>query len=256
MGAYNDDVLFIHIPKCGGTACKEYMAKHLPVMKWPRGDSWFTYRDGRNEITPQDKADARTTVEESRLPIGHIALQDIEPLTGRSPDSFQRIIIPIRNPYHQQVSQWHFWLTRYQQGQRHVHDIHAAGHPSFDTWPGELDSDFHIWYEAQFTAGAPLERKSHQLSYEQLGGFYRYWVTIDGAVPTNVLMLRQETLEHSFPLACAPWIDGTPPAMHRSNESNGLDHIAFINYTSTLDTIERKFKWTFDQGFYDKVPRE
>ena len=44
----------------------------------------------------------------------------------------------------------------------------------------------------------------------------------------NVLLLRQELLEHQFPLALAPWIDGTPPPMGRVNVGVTDDYLAYI----------------------------
>ena len=72
MGAYTDDVLFIHIPKCGGTAVKRYMLDHLQDVRWPRTDTWFWKERGliERDPTPEDEQAANESVQRSRLPIG------------------------------------------------------------------------------------------------------------------------------------------------------------------------------------------
>ena len=253
MGAYTDDVLFIHIPKCGGTACKEYMQTHLEDVKWPRPASWFAAREGRLEPNPMDRHLAKKSVEESRLPIGHVPLRDVPKFTGRPVDSWERIIATIRNPYVQQASQWLFWRHRYATGQEHVHDLVAASHPRLDTAVKDPNFDFHLWYELQLIEGVPQKREA--LPYEAYGGFYPYWLAVDGAIPENVLILRQEELGHQFPLALAPYMDGAPPDLHQANVGVSNNHMQYYNVTSALDAVEKKFRWSFENDIYNKVER-
>jgi hypothetical protein len=93
VGCYNDDVLFVHIPKCGGTAVKAYMAENLPGVKWPRPATWFMARDGRLEVTEADRKAAHQSTLDASLPIGHVPLRDIPRFTGRPLDSWYKIIV-------------------------------------------------------------------------------------------------------------------------------------------------------------------
>ena len=107
MSAYSGDVLFIHIPKTGGTAVKDYMAQCGSIST----EGFST---------------------------GHVRLIDTVKATGRPVDSWRVIIAAIRDPYAQQVSQWRFWADRYARGQRHADDIRAASSPDMTSW---LSSD-------------------------------------------------------------------------------------------------------------------
>jgi hypothetical protein len=257
VGCYNDDVLFVHIPKCGGTAVKAYMAENLPGVKWPRPATWFMARDGRLEVTEADRKAAHQSTLDASLPIGHVPLRDIPRFTGRPLDSWDKIIVTIRNPYYQQISQWLFWRERYATGDYHAHDIHAASHPRFDSWVGTPNADFHVWYEQRFHEGESIARKppSAETSYEGWGGFYPYWVGVDGAIPDNVHMIRMEEMSHQLPLALAPYMDGPPPEMYRRNEGP-VDESKYLRYITdapnTIKTIEAKFKWTFENGIYGR----
>ena len=236
MGAYNDDVLFIHIPKTGGTAAKHYMAAHLPGVKWPR---------------PK----APESVEESGLPIGHVPLRDIPMFTGRPLDSWEKIIAIVRNPYEHQVSQWWFWHRRYAEGDEHPHSVHAARHPRIHTWLLDPECDFHLWYEHCFHPGSPLTRKppSAVTSYEGWGGYYFYWLSVDGKLPPNLTVLRQEELGHQLPLALAPYMDGPPPPLPEINVGGGMDWQKAFSAgglelgNRSMDIIWSKFQWVFEE---------
>ncbi len=241
MGAYNDDVLFIHIPKTGGTAVKHYMAKHLPDVKWP---------------DPKDIG----SIVESGLPIGHIPLRDIPQFVNRPIDSWEKIIGVIRDPYQHQVSQWWFWHTRFAEGDWHPNSVHAGLHPKIHSWLKSPDSDFHIWYEHRFHPGSELVRKppSAVTSYADWGGYYWYWLSVDGVIPPNVTIIKQEDLSHQLPLALAPYIDGPLPPVPTKNKG------ATINwrkaYTSSgpevgarsMDIVTYKFRWCIEAGHYPR----
>lgn len=252
MGCYTDDVLFIHIPKCGGTACKFYMAQHLEGLKWPRTEHHFAELAGRavTDVKPEDIAAAKESVEESGLPIGHIPLRDIEKYTGRSPDSWERIIGVIRNPYEHQVSQWWFWRERYAMGHHHPHDVNAAQHPRIDTWLETELADFHIWYEQRFHPDEPFIKKppTAQNGFADWGGYFPYWLAVDGVIPDNVMILRQEELSHQFPLALAPWIDGPPPELGVRNQTAHASWEQYYNSARALEIVHQKFRWTFYQA--------
>lgn len=259
MGIYNDDVLFIHIPKCGGTAVKEYMNEHLDGIKWPRNADHYAMEAGRDEPSEADEARAAETVAESKLPIGHVPLRDIPAFTGRPLDSWKLILATIRNPYYQQISQWLFWRDRYARGMTHPHDMKAAAHPRFDSWVGTPDADFHIWYEHRKSAQAEFARHppSAKTKYEKWGGFYPYWLSVDNSIPDNLTMVRQETMDVSVVDALSPFIKGEPPPMKHANKGPGResDYLDYICDWESVDTIERKFKWCFAEGIYDKVER-
>jgi len=245
MGAYNDDVLFCHIPKTAGISCKEYMEANLPGVLWP-------------------KPDDEKSIKASKLPIGHIPLRDIPALTGRALSSWERIIAVIRNPYDQQVSQWMFWRDRYARGHDHEHDREAASHPRIHTWldrSGTPGVDFHIWYAHRYHQKEKwIVQPRGDGKYSFWGGYYRFWLCDENdRIPENLTILRAENLDESFPEALAPWIAGTPPPMPHSNttphgrysEYYGGSNAARIK--KSLSIVEEKFAWTFAEGMYPRM---
>ena len=193
MGAYDENgrVLFIHIPKTGGWSVKKYCQEHLA-----------------NWLMPNDP--------KSKLPIGHVRLQDIERFTGRKPESFELILAVLRNPFEQQISQACFWAKRFLQGGKHVHDVNTARYlrldrvqarlercayseEAFSFQPGDLTltgfvsdpaCDFHIFYcqhWGYYPSQPPAEQEATRRTdvpaegpneYEEFGGLYRFWLTV------------------------------------------------------------------------------
>lgn len=251
MGCYNDNLLFIHIPKCAGWSVKTYLKEHVPGM-----------------LMPDD--------EESKLPIGHVRLADIEHYTGRSPKSFKRIFAVIRNPYEQQVSQMCFWATRYIQGQRHVHDVATARHLRLPlisqdivgcaldmgirfTWqPEHLDvesfvrdpeCDFHVWYQ-QHQAIGPEPAAENENAYSAFGGFYHYWLAIDGEIPRNLALIRQENLDKMLPKfvfdhIAKPYDPRELPPISNLNSSSHRPEIRYYYSPAAIAAVNDKFPWAF-----------
>jgi len=235
MGMYNDDLLFIHIPKTGGWSCKTYLKQNCPGM-----------------LGPDDP--------DSRLPIGHVRLQDIERFTGRKPESFKQIIAVVRNPYEQQLSQWMFWRDRYARGQRHIHDIVAAASPTLTAFLQQPNCDFHCWYlqhhgfepgmtpaEQQQVRDTEIPNLDGQNRYKDFGGMFLFWITVDGEIPGNVEILRCEDLSTAFPAAVSEFMDGSEmQRMARLNTSPGLSGEVREYYTPlAARLVEQKCQYAF-----------
>ena len=238
MGCFNDEVLFIHIPKTGGTAVKEAMWKQLPGMQ------------GQQPATPgvQQKADAQ-----SPFPIGHMRLADVEHILGRPASSFRHVVAVLRNPYVQTVSQWLFWQGRYQRGGRHEHDLAAAAYPTIHGFLEDPRCDFHRWYGTEFTPRQPMAENPSNL-YKDFGGTYLWWLTgQDGKLPENLTLLRMEQLQSDLAEFSARnlrtvlqldqvnvggWKQGQVMdyLVHRDSPQRSL---------RALDLVEAKFRWAF-----------
>jgi len=238
MGCYNDDVLFIHIPKTGGWSCKQYMRDNLHGV-----------------LMPDDP--------ESKLPIGHIRLADIHRFTGRDLDTFTLIIAVLRDPYEQQLSQWSFWRDRYARGERHVHDYIAATYPTLERFLSDPRCDFNVWYDQHigFKAGdTPAEQQAAKAEailkssraanrYELFGGYYRYWLEVDGTIPDNVTICYHERLAADFTAALKPYIDGTPPPMPTLNASPSRRKTREYYTPQAAAMVEAKFDWAFNEHY-------
>jgi len=267
MGAYNDDVLFIHIPKTAGWSVKQYMKAVLP-----------------NLLMPDDPA--------SKLPIGHVRLADIERFTGRGPSSFQRIVAVVRNPYAQQLSQMAFWAGRYLRGGRHVHDVATWRHVSAELVERDLlqcalegrrfqfnprhlnltgfvsdpECDFHVWYRQHvgYQPGQPASEQRQTRptdvpapaganTYADFGGLYWYWLAVDDQLPGNLTILEAWRLDRELPLVLAPYA-GRPaeemPGVEHHNTSAHAGPVADYYTPLARQVVREKAPWAF-RTFYD-----
>lgn len=235
MGAYNDEFLFIHIPKCAGTSIREWLKRHLPNVTDFRDDG-------------------------SGLPIGHIPLRDIERFTGRSPSSFSKIIAIVRNPYTHQISQWLFWRERRAQGGMHLHDRVAASHATLTDFLCDARCDFHVWYESQYGSsddgGERLRRAAAMVNrYPHFGGYYPYWLTVDGEFPDNLTVMRMEQLADTWHQELRPYVTGDMEPLPIVNAGRQSIHTPqdAIFYLSPLaiEIINDKFEWAFETKLYN-----
>jgi len=239
MGCYNDELLFIHIPKCAGWSVKNYLKEHVPGM-----------------LMPDDPA--------SKLPIGHVRLQDIERVTGRKPESFKMILALVRDPYEQQLSQFCFWRDRYARGGRHVHDCVAASYATLTDFLIDPRCDFHVWYEQHigFQPGqTPAEQQAVRVTdlpapaganrYDYFGGIYRYWLTVDDEIPENVKVIRQEAIDTALPVALLGLVSGEVPPVPRLNRSSHSPNTREYYTPQAARLVEAKAAWAFE-NYYQK----
>ena len=236
MGAYNDEFLFIHMPKCAGTSIREWLKRYVPGT--------IDFRDP-----------------ECDLPIGHIPLKDIERWTGRSPVTFKKIVGIVRDPYTHQLSQWLFWRDRRALRGVHPHDRVAGMHPTLPDWLCDARCDFHVWYETQMGSSDPnvcLKRAAAMVNRSPLhGGYYKYWLTIDGEVPDNLTVIRMEDLDQVWqselaaftPGECPPLPVTNPGPTPRPARERALEHYTPL----ALEIVNDKFNWTFQQRWYEML---
>ena len=229
MAVFSDDVLFIHIPKTGGWSAKNYLKQAVPGVLLPEEHDY-------------------------PFPIGHIPLRDVERFSGRSPNSFQRIVAIVRNPYEQQLSQWLFWRDRFARGGRHPHDYGAAIWPDITPWLMDtVACDFHVWYE-EAVPGATKTTATRN-GYRDFGGYYRYWLELpDGTMPDHLAIVRFEEMTEAFPAAVREFAD---PEVEFPHLNAGPKRAGTRDYFTPLamQLVERKFAWAFGEGWYEKWER-
>lgn len=238
MCAFNDELAFVHVPKTGGHACRNYMREHLKGVRelddaHPTGGSF-----------------------------GHVALRDFETFSGRSPESFERIFAVMRDPYAHQLSQWLFWRDEYARGFRHEAREHAALYPDLTHWLLDPMSDWHVWDARPIqlngklvarTVAEPVEAPTS--GYEQFGGYYQYWLGIDGEIPANVEIVRFEHLGEEFPMTLKPWA-GVVREMRRVNKGPGYEPDVMLYYSDlAAELVERKFAWSFENVYLKRADR-
>lgn len=228
MAVLSDDLLFIHIPKTGGRSCQRWLVDNVPGAKLPEEH-------------------------ESPFPIGHIPLRDIETFSGRSPDSFERIVAVIRDPYEQCLSQWLFWRDRYARGHRHMHDMMATVYPDLHHWLQDPSAcDFHVWYEERVPGASKTIARDR--GYQDFGGYYRYWLeTSEGEIPDHLHIVRFENLADGFVEACRPFVSSLPPTPFPHENAGPRRRDTQAYYTDLARAlVEDKFRWTFAEGFYKR----
>lgn len=233
MSVFNDELLFVHIPKTGGTSVREWLWQHLPGVR------------GQKPETMPGGADT------AGMPIGHVPLRDIEHFTGRSPSSFRRIIAILRDPYAQQLSQWRFWRERYAIGQRHPHDLTAAAHPTMDSWLGDPNCDFHLWYNLRI---APENHRAIEgkivEDYAGFAGYYKYWITVDGRIPDNVRVIRLEDIDHAWPATVESFVADPTIPLRKSNQGPSTPYPVRAYYTKeSARMVQLKFRWAFSEHY-------
>ncbi len=228
MSVFNDNVLLIHIPKCAGSSAREYLLDYLP--------------------NPVDSLSGRTPGHRGGpLPIDSTPLCDITEYTGRPLDSWQKIVIPIRNPYAQVVSHWRYHDRRYAEGGRHIHDWTAASKNMLHNWLTEPHSDFRVWYHTHVRQDMTHEQA---MGHVDAIGYYEYWSTVDGEVPPNVEFIRTETMSADFPKAVAAFVTD-PGEFPHSNVGDGGDPMSYYTQMS-MQIVEHRFRWAFE-NHYTKV---
>lgn len=227
MAVFNDDICFIHIPKTGGWSAKKYLKAAVPGILLPEEHDY-------------------------PFPVGHIPLRDVEKFSGRSPDSFERIVAVVRNPYEQQLSQWLFWKDRFAQGGRHFHDYAAAAWPDITPWLMDTTAcDFHVWYE-EAIEGATKTVATRE-GYEEFGGYYAYWLAVNNVIPDNVVLVKFEELSDAFPKAVAEWADPDVSFPHLNPGPKRGDTREYYTTRLAAQLVTRKFAWTFDVGLYEEM---
>lgn len=236
MAVFSDRLLFIHVPKAAGKWAKEYLKRHVPGTNGPEDLDY-------------------------PFPIGHIPLRDIEAFTGRPPDSWEKVVAVIRDPYEQQLSQMLFWLGRFRQGQRHEHDVYTAGAyaraqqrgvPPMEEWLSRPGCDFHAWYEE--TVAGKAKTIASRAGYIDFGSYYRYWIEVDGEIPGNVEVVRFERLNEDFPKAVAEFAGGVHDPGEPINVGPRRRDVRAYYSLPAMDMVERKFRHAFEH-WYEKWER-
>ena len=226
MTAFNEQVAFVHIPKTGGNSCRRYMREHLHGVMM---------------------------LEEMYAPAPHLALRDFEQWLGRPPSSFEVIFAVVRDPYDHQLSQWLFWKDMYSRGFRMPQHQHAALHADLTHWLCDEQSDWHI-HEARPSGGKIRTIAASGKGYLEFGGYYPYWLAVDGEIPDNVRLVRFETLSDDFPAALEEYAGGVFEMPH-DNAGPSFKPVAAEYYSPlAIDIVERKFPWAF-RFLYDKWKR-
>jgi hypothetical protein len=214
---WNNQLLFIHVPKTGGMSVSSLFLDKLPRPVF------CSVPTGQRE--PNAPADV-TYVEGKR----HENLEEARGLLqahGRELDQFECIIAVVRNPYEMEVSRY-FYLR--------------LGHP-WDKGPAQrlaLEDTFE-----EFAVRSPyLGRADNRVE-----AFY----TLAGERPASLRVLRQEHLQVELPELMAEL--GLGSVGWDLPSKNQTEHAPFGEYLTRRaeEAIYGRFRWIFDNGYYART---
>jgi hypothetical protein len=206
-------MLFVHIPKTGGTSLNEFFRLNMPFVFFPG--------DGRAlEVCPKLAAyDNFGLNTHSFLPD---IIKRMNELFGWNVDTFEKIVISIRNPYDHAASVY-FW-------QRHL----ALTNPNLPK---------NIYQIPLFTFKEFLQQRLIGFS------FYEF-MTIDGVIPKNIHIIRFENLivDSYLLMHCFGLDYGQFPHLRENKHPN----FSTLYDDEMEELVYNHYKHTFDNGYYQR----
>ncbi len=213
---FNNDLLFLHVPKTGGMAVTQ---KLLDVLPHP---IYYALPEGAKEKVhnpPQVIAVAGKR---------HGNLQQAQDWLkqyGKTLDSFKKIVATVRNPYAMEVSRY-FYLRLNRPWDRGKAQTIA------------LNSDFETFAQESPYFGRKLSRVED-------------YFLLDGTIPENMTAIKQEQLDSDLAKVLAELNLALNTPIVRKN---GTKHANYHEYLTpeAEAAIYKRYQWLFDVGFYSR----
>lgn len=218
---FNDEMMFIHIGKTGGSSASEYLIRNI------KGPAWNCHADADRELAPLGLDDIRPRTDIKRHCTLVEARDYLRAFDGRALADFNKIVTIIRNPYTLEYSHYHYMKLP------EVREREKGNAALMERTSGDL---------RDFAARAGYHRKETT----QDGYFL-----IDGVLPDNVELVRYELLGDAFPAAVAPFV--------KHDAAFSFPHVNRTGYSSDVndeltdeveELIYRKHRYMFDSGLY------
>jgi hypothetical protein len=210
---YNEDLLFLHVPKTGGMALSDFLIEVLPrpvTYTLPVPVESITDRRVR-QLTGRRH---ETLAEAAKVLTGD----------GLSLADFRVILAVIRNPYALEVSRYAYLRNGHPWDAGRNQDL--AMHHSFDTFA--VSSWDH--------AGAPIQD----------------YFTLHGATPPNMRILRQETLSEDLGVLFDELGYRFSVNLSRKNVSRHDPYPRYYGPRAE-EAVYQRYRWLFDNGYYPRL---
>lgn len=216
---FNDDILFIHIGKTGGTSVSNYLCKTLntPVFN----------------VIPERAIKGKIGHEKALIGRRHATLAEAKQFLSkrnRSIDSFKEIVAVIRNPYNLEISLFNYY-KRLLENQPKILDNAPKRKAVVQS------GNFEAFVKAKF--------------YHRHNIHIRKYVVIEKEIPENLRIIKFENLSNAFVKIGQKYGNGNPdfPHLNKTKKTNLKEFI-----TPELEPIiYNKYKWVFKKGNYARL---
>ena len=218
---FNEDIIFIHIGKTGGSSCAKYLLSNLkpPVYNCHTFAVEETSRINSNHIIALPNISRHCTLSEAILFINNY--------NGRVLSDFKKVIAVIRHPY---TIEYSFY--------KHLQKPKARAKRSKNASLLELaDGDFGTFIE--------------KAGFHRHGTAQHDFFCVDNKIPDNLELVRFENLSEDFPRSVCDFvkkdIEYEFPHVNRTNyQSNDKKELS----DKYKKMIYLKHKYMFDSGLY------
>lgn len=239
---FNDDLIFIHIGKTGGSSCASYLLHNIrpPIYNCHIKSIDEMKQLNIDGVIPKTDIGRHSTLAE--------ALEYINLNTGKNLDDFRKVLAVIRHPYTLEYSLYKHLqkasVRKRRKANTKILKLANGNFKDFVKYAGH--------HRGNFTQDA--------------------FVRVNNEIPDCVELVRFETLKESFLKAVSPFIRDNPVPMRitlryfvssliRRHTIDSFPHLNSTRYQHSIyeiltDDIEeliyQKHKFMFDSGLYSR----